>query len=78
MPRKHLWRECECLQVGRDRSAGRAQLLRELAEAGPRGGGEVEARPHGLAQRRGTGRRQGTHLVGQLFLNQQRVDDVSR
>jgi hypothetical protein len=62
--------------VGGHRSGG-AQGLRELAEAGPRGGGEVEARPHGLAQRRGTGRRQGTHLVGQLFIDEQGAHDGS-
>ena len=65
----------ERLEERGDRSGG-AQLLRELAEAGPSGGGEVEACPHGLKQHSGAGRRQATH-VGKLFLIQDRADDVT-
>ncbi len=72
----NLWRHGESLQVGRDRSPWRAQVLRELAEARASGGGEVEARLHGLEQRSGTRRRQRILVIGQLLQIQHRTNYV--
>ena len=75
-PSPYLWCDGECLQVGRDRSPWRAQVLRELAEARASGGGEVEARLHGLEQRSGTRRRQRILVIGQLLQIPHRIDYV--
>ncbi len=72
----YLWRDGEFLQVCRDRSLWRAQVLRELAEARASGGGKLEARLHGLEQRSGTRRRQRILVIGQLLQIQDRTNYV--